>query len=113
MTLAVLLALLLQVPAQAATTAINATIRMSIVKVDTPAVLTIQTGINAPRYANLRAIKQAEQVEIAVVGGETGEPAYRVRRMFTPPRGAGAEMLDGGAASVAGRIVEIVRERLG
>ena len=39
--------------------------------------------------------------------------AYRVRRMFTPPRGAGAEMLDGGAASVAGRIVEIVRERLG
>lgn len=85
---------------------------VDVVEVDTPAVLTIQTGINAPRYANLRAIKQAEQVEIAVVAGETGEPAYRVRRMFTPPRGAGAEMLDGGAASVAGRIVEIVRERL-
>jgi electron transfer flavoprotein beta subunit len=85
---------------------------VDVVEVDTPAVLTIQTGINAPRYANLRAIKQAEQVEIAVVSAEAGEPSYRVRRMFTPPRGAGAQMLDGGAASVAGRIVEIVRERL-
>jgi electron transfer flavoprotein beta subunit len=85
---------------------------VDVVDVDTPAVLTIQTGINAPRYANLRAIKQAEQVEIALVSAAAGEPSYRVRRMFTPPRGAGAEMLDGGAASVAGRIVEIVRERL-
>ena len=86
---------------------------VDVVEVDTPAVLTIQTGINAPRYANLRAIKQAEQLEIAVVPAEPGEASYRVRRMFAPPRGAGAEMLDGGAASVAGRIVEIVRERLG
>jgi electron transfer flavoprotein beta subunit len=86
---------------------------VDVVEVDAPAVLTIQTGINAPRYANLRAIKQAEQVEITVVSADAGEPAYRVRRMFTPPRGAGAEMLNGGAASVAGRIVEIVRERLG
>ena len=86
---------------------------VDVVEVDTPAVLTIQTGINSPRYANLRAIKQAEQVEIAVVPGQAVDSSYRVRRMFTPPRGVGAEMLDGGAASVAGRIVEIVRERLG
>jgi electron transfer flavoprotein beta subunit len=85
---------------------------VDVVEVDTPALLTIQTGINQPRYANLRAIKQAEQVEIAVVPGETGEPGYRVRRMFTPPRGEGAELLNGSPAQVAQRIVEIVRERL-
>ena len=85
---------------------------VDIVEVDTPAVLTIQTGINEPRYANLRAIKQAEQHEIGVVGAESGEPAYRVRRMFSPPRGSGAEMLDGGPAQVAQRILELVRERL-
>ena len=61
-----------------------------------PAVLTIQTGINEPRYATLRAIKQAEQKEIEVASPATlGEPAYRVRRMFVPPKGEGAEMLDG------------------
>lgn len=85
---------------------------VDVVEVDTPALLTIQTGINAPRYANLRAIKQAEQREIAVVAAEAGEPAYRVRRMFTPPRGEGAEMLDGNPAQVAQRIAALVEERL-
>ena len=85
---------------------------VDIVEVDTPAVLTIQTGINEPRYANLRAIKQAEQHEIEVVRAEPGEPAYTVRRMFSPPRGAGAERLDGGPAQIAQRILELVRERL-
>lgn len=83
------------------------------VEVDTPAVLTIQTGINAPRYANLRAIKQAEQVEVDVrpFAGD-GTAAYRVRRMFVPERGQGAEMIAGSPAEVAGRIASILKERL-
>ena len=85
---------------------------VDVVEVDTPALLTIQTGTNTPRYANLRAIKQAERHEIAVMQADAGEPAYRVRTMFTPTRRAGAEMLDGGAAEVAERIVAIVREKL-
>jgi electron transfer flavoprotein beta subunit len=85
---------------------------IDVVEVETPAVLTIQTGINEPRYVNLRAIKQAERHEIAVARAETGESAYRVRRMFSPPRGEGAELLDGGPAEIALRIVELVRERL-
>jgi electron transfer flavoprotein beta subunit len=83
------------------------------VEVDTPAVLTIQTGINEPRYANLRAIKQAEQIEIDVrsaAGG--GTPAYRIRKMFVPDRGEGAEMIDGSPAEIAARIASIVKERL-
>ena len=86
---------------------------LDLTEVDTPALLTIQTGINQPRYANLRAIKQAEQQEIEVVSpAELGEPAYRVRRMFAPPKGEGAEILAGGPADVARRIREIVEERL-
>jgi electron transfer flavoprotein beta subunit len=86
---------------------------VDLVEVDTPAVLTIQTGINEPRYATLRAIKQAEQKEIDVVEPEdVGEPAYRVRRMFMPPKGEGAEMLNGSPEAVAQRIKEIVGERL-
>ena len=86
---------------------------VDVTEVDTPALLTIQTGINEPRYATLRAIKQAEQKEIAVVEPEAdGEPAYRVRRMFVPPKGEGAEMLNGSAEAVAQRIKEIVQERL-
>lgn len=83
------------------------------VDVECPAVLTIQTGINEPRYANLRAIKQAEKIEIDVRGAvEGGIAAYRVRRMFTPVRGEGAEMITGNPAEIASRIAEIVKERL-
>jgi electron transfer flavoprotein beta subunit len=85
---------------------------VDVVEVDTPALLTIQTGINQPRYANLRAIKQAEQQEVRVVSADVGEPAYRMRRMFTPPRGAGAELLEGNAAQVAQQIAELLKERL-
>lgn len=86
---------------------------VDVVEVDTPCVLTIQTGINEPRYATLRAIKQADQKEIEVrEPGELGEPASRVRRMFVPPKGEGAEMLDGSPSEIAQRIKEIVEERL-
>ena len=86
---------------------------LDLTEVDTPALLTIQTGINQPRYANLRAIKQAEQKQIEVVTpAEQGEPAYRVRRMFAPPKGEGAQILAGGPADIARRIREIVEERL-
>ena len=84
---------------------------VDVVEVDMPAVLTIQTGINQPPYANLRAIKQAEQVEIAVRTAMDAPAASRVRRMFAPPRGDGAEMLGADAAGVARRIAEIVKER--
>ena len=86
---------------------------IDVVEVDTPAVLTIQTGINQPRYATLRAIKVAEQQQIAVLPrAEGGDPAYTVRRMFSPPKGQGAQMLDGGPAEIAQQIAVIIKERL-
>jgi electron transfer flavoprotein beta subunit len=86
---------------------------IDVMEVDTPALLTIQTGINEPRYATLRAIKQAEQQEIEVVEpGDLGGPAARVRRMFVPPRGEGAEMLGKDAAEVANRIKTLIEEKL-
>jgi electron transfer flavoprotein beta subunit len=86
---------------------------VDVVEVDTPALFTIQTGINEPRYATLRAIKQAEEKEIDVrQPGDLGEPAYRVRKMFVPPKGEGAEMLNGSSADVAQKIKEIVEERM-
>jgi electron transfer flavoprotein beta subunit len=86
---------------------------VDVVEVELPAVLTIQTGINEPRYATLRAIKQAEQQEIEVrEPGDLGAPAAHVRRMFVPPKGEGAEILDGDPASIATRIKEIVEERM-
>jgi electron transfer flavoprotein beta subunit len=89
------------------------------VEIQCPAVLTIQLGINTPRYASLRSIKQAAAKPIDVVSladlglgaadvGEGGS-ASRVRRMFVPDKGH-AELIDGGAAVQAARLAAIIRE---
>ena len=41
---------------------------VELLRVGLPALLTIQTGINEPRYANLRAIKQAKEKPLEVLG---------------------------------------------
>jgi electron transfer flavoprotein beta subunit len=94
---------------------------VEVLRVSTPALLTIQTGINEPRYATLRAIKQAREKPLEVRGlDDLGlEPqavaaagGSRMTALLTPDRGEGAEMLDGSPAAVAARIVEIVQERM-
>ena len=86
---------------------------LDVVEVELPALLTIQTGINTPRYATLRAIKQAREKPIAVLEAPEGLPSCSsVRRMFSPSRGEGAEMLGTDPAVVAARILELVRGRL-
>ena len=83
---------------------------VDVVEVTLPAVLTIQTGINEPRYVTLRAIQQAHGREIKLVEpNELGAPAYRVRRMLLPERSRAATLGED-AGEVARRILELVRE---
>lgn len=94
---------------------------IEVLRIGMPALLTIQTGINEPRYATLRAIKQAREKPLEVTSLEelglspaavAAAAGSRMVALAAPERGAGAEMLDGSPAAVATRIVEIVRERL-
>ncbi len=89
------------------------------VQIQCPAVLTIQLGINTPRYASLRSIKQAAAKPIEVLSltdlslgaadvGEAGS-ASRVRRMYMPDKGR-AELIEGDAAAQAERLAAIIRE---
>lgn len=86
-----------------------------------PALLTIQTGINEPRYANLRAIKQAREKPMDELGltdlGLTADDVEsaagaHVRRAAPPAAAEGAQMLEGSAAEVASRIADLIRERV-
>jgi electron transfer flavoprotein beta subunit len=89
------------------------------VEIQCPAVLTIQLGINTPRYASLRSIKQAAAKPIEVLSledvglgsadvGEAGS-ASRVRRMFVPDK-ARAQLIEGDVGQQAARLAEIIKE---
>ena len=90
-----------------------------IMEIDAPAVLTIQLGINTPRYASLRSIKQAAAKVIELVtptdlgvapseAGETGSLS-RVRRMYKPEKGR-AQMIEGTLAEQAAKLAALVKE---
>ena len=94
---------------------------VEVVRAPLPALLTIQTGINEPRYATLRAIKQARQKPLNVVGlsdigldeaTAVAAAGARVRRLAHRETGERAEMLSGSLEDIASRIAEIVKERL-
>lgn len=89
------------------------------VEIACPAVLTIQLGINKPRYASLRGIKQAaakpiEEFSLADIGlsaSDVGADSSmsRVRRMYVPAKGR-AQMIEGTVAEQASRIIQIIKE---
>jgi electron transfer flavoprotein beta subunit len=89
-------------------------------RVAMPALLSVQTGANQPRRANLRAIKQAhEQVIETLTPSELGldgqalvaAAGSRTTGLREPLRG-GASMLEGSPSAIAARIVEIVAAEL-
>ena len=79
-----------------------------------PAVLTIQTGINDPRYLTLRARKRAAEKDLKVVAFEdSSPPASRVLGTLLPPEGSRADMLAGSNQEIAHQIAAIVGSKLG
>lgn len=91
--------------------------------IDLPCVLSVQTGINEPRYVGLRGIRKVASVDIPVLDAvalgvdpaAVGQAAAKVRRVdyFVPVAGAGAEMLSGSTQDVAAQLVELLKAKGG
>jgi electron transfer flavoprotein beta subunit len=89
-----------------------------LVDVELPAVLTIQTGLNEPRYASLRGIRQAQSKEIAHrtvadLGLDAGavESAVRLVDMYEPEAEGETAYLEGSADEQAAALAEVLREK--
>lgn len=94
-----------------------------VVELDLPALVTVQTGLNEPRYVSIRGIRKVRKMEIPALSAAdlgldpatVGAPGARVvvRELFHPPKGEGAEILEGDVDTVAGQLIERLRERGG
>ncbi len=94
-----------------------------VVELSLPAVLTIQSGINEPRYVSIMGIRKVAKKEIKALGlgelalkaDEAGEAGSRtlIEKVFPPPVGEGAQMLEGTMDEIAERVVAIVKEKGG
>ena len=83
-----------------------------------PALLTIQTGINEPRYVSIMGIRKAKKKELKVMSlADLGfnpddlTPRTRIEEVFLPPETEGAEMIEGDSAKMAEMIIRIMGEK--
>lgn len=88
-------------------------------EIDRPCVLSIQTGINEPRYVGMRGIRQVAAVEIPIFNASDLRVApsltARVHPLdyFTPAAGRSAEMLTGDRDGVVAELVERLKSHGG
>jgi len=92
-------------------------------EIEIPCVLSIQTGINEPRYVGIRGIRKVASVDIPVWGSSdlgiapdtVGAAGARSKRMdyFVPELGEGAEILEGSSEEVADKLIEILKAKGG
>ena len=94
-----------------------------ISEIDLPCVLSIQTGINEPRYVGMRGIRQVQSIpipalgaaELGVNGNAAGAAVAKVKRVdyFVPPAGKGAEMLEGSTEEIVEKLIEMLKAKGG
>jgi electron transfer flavoprotein beta subunit len=87
-------------------------------RISLPALLTIQTGINEPRYVSVMGIRRAAKKEIMVIKAEDLgissadlRPDLLIQEMFLPPETGGAEILQGDISSISDQIIRVIREK--
>jgi electron transfer flavoprotein beta subunit len=86
-------------------------------------VLSIQTGINEPRYVGMRGIRQISSMPIPTLGATdlglehqaVGGAAAKVQRVdyFVAAAGKGAEMLEGSREEVADKLIGLLKVKGG
>lgn len=92
-----------------------------VVELTMPSLLTIQTGINEPRYVSIMGIRKARKKELTVMGlsdlgmseedvGEAGS-WIKVERVYLPPVDKEPVIMSGSPDEVAGKLAEMLRTR--
>lgn len=81
-----------------------------------PASITIQSGINNPRYPSLRGIMGAKKKEIKTIQRsdlEVSDEAFQtIRTLYTPEKEKQTVMIDGTVDQVVSRLVDIMKTKI-
>ncbi|WP_121741932.1 electron transfer flavoprotein subunit beta/FixA family protein [Natronorubrum halophilum] len=89
-----------------------------LTEIELPAVLTIQTGINEPRYASLRGIRQAQRKELDVqtladlgVDESAIDAELTLTDMYEPESESDVTIWEGSAEETAAELGDLLRDK--
>ena len=79
------------------------------VELKSPSSISIQSGINQPRYPSLKGIMSAKKKEIKVVSAPLIETKQNVSEVFVPKKSKETEFIEADIDSTVERIIEILK----
>ena len=81
------------------------------VSMPTPALLTIQSGINQLRYATLKGIMAAKKKDVRTLPVEASVTArHRILELYVPEKDKQTRLIEGSPAEAAKELVRVLRE---
>jgi electron transfer flavoprotein beta subunit len=92
---------------------------LEVVQLPTPCLVAVQSGLNQVRYASLKGIMAAKKKPVDVktaadlgVADAVGAGAAKmsIEKVYVPPKGEGAEIVEGSADEVAQKLVGKIKE---
>jgi electron transfer flavoprotein beta subunit len=79
------------------------------VELESPSSISIQSGINQPRYPSLKGIMGAKKKEIKVIPAPQVEKRQSISEIFIPKKSKETEFIDSDIDSTVERIIEILK----
>jgi electron transfer flavoprotein beta subunit len=92
---------------------------LEVVQLPMPCLVAVQSGLNQVRYASLKGIMAAKKKPVDTktaadlgVGDAVGAGAAKIEieKVYLPPKGDGAELIEGSPAEVAQKLVGKIKE---
>ena len=80
-----------------------------------PASISIQSGLNTPRYPSLKGIMGAKKTEVKVISSsehQTASKSQSIDKVFVPQTTKQTEVIEGDADAAVTRIVEILKSEI-
>ena len=82
------------------------------VTLESPASVSIQSGINQPRYPSLKGIMGAKKKEIKVIAASVEDSKQSLNKIFVPQKSKETEVIDTDVDASVDRIVDILRSEI-
>ena len=92
-------------------------------EIELPCVLSIQTGINEPRYVGIRGIRKVASLDIPIqsasdlglAADSIGADGAAVKKLdyFVPELGEGAEILEGSTEEIVDKLIDLLKAKGG
>ena len=77
-----------------------------------PASITIQSGLNTPRYPSLKGIMGAKKKEIKTLDIDSSDQKLKISKLYLPSSSNEITMIDGTADQIVENLVKVFKSEI-